>query len=59
MPKYVALIKIIEVNESPSGYRGTENKKESRELIDLEVRSNSLEGLKAKLSGHISLVDTE
>lgn len=60
MPKYTAIIKIVEVNETSVRDRGvTESKKDSRELIDLEVRSNSLDGIKAKLNGHIALVDTE
>jgi len=58
MPKYTAVIKIIEINESTRD-RGVVEKGSHRELIDLEVRSATLEGIKTKINGHVALVDSE
>jgi len=60
MPKYTALIKIVEVNETSVRDRGENvTKKDSRELIDLEVRGNTLGKLIDKVQAHLSLVDGE
>jgi hypothetical protein len=52
-------VEILEVTETPETTQYREKvpgKKDSRELARLVVRDDTLEGLKAKLAAHVSLV---
>lgn len=55
--RFTAVIKIVKVEDQPSTTRGMEPGKKDTELLQITVRTTSLEGLIAKSKAHLDLVE--
>ena len=60
--RYTAVLKIVEVEETPSSssprrHESGQTAKTDSEILSITVRNTSLEGLKTQLAAHVALAE--